>query len=181
MRAIYTDPGILQFLSALLGKPLHFTLTIEQARGLMDCPNKNVRVEFTFSDEEGKRTTPVAKGKKFDPKFNEDHSFTIKSVTQNDVTYLCKDAICFEVWGEIDDVEEADVAEAVSMELPPETFEFFVGYDLRVLGGGAKKYCPTKSDAAYAPGKVGVAHVIEPGKDLQLVFTISQADKHFKV
>ena len=98
----------------------------------MDCPNKNVRVEYTFSDEEGKRTTPFAMGKKFDPKFGERHTFTISKVTERDLIYLCKDAICFEVWGEIDDVEEADVAEAVAMELPPETFEFFLAHDFRL-------------------------------------------------
>ena len=113
-------------------KPHHFKLSIEQARGLMECPNRNVRIEYTFSNEEGKRSTPEAKGKKFDPKFNEEHLFTIKSVSDTDVTYLCKDAICFEVWGEIDDVEEADVTEAVAMELPPETFEFFLAHDFRL-------------------------------------------------
>ena len=102
----------------LLKKDHHFKLMIEQARGLMDCPNKNVKVMYSFSNEEGKRSTPEAKGKKFDPKFSEEHNFTLKSISETDVTYLCKDAICFEVWGEIDDVEEADVAEAVAMELP---------------------------------------------------------------
>ncbi len=81
----------------------------------MDCPNKNVRVEYTFSNEEGKRTTPPAQGKKFDPKFNEVYDFKLNGLSELDLTYLCKDAICFEVWGEIDDVEEADVAEAVAM------------------------------------------------------------------
>ena len=161
----------------LVGKDHHFKLTIEQARGLMDCPNKNVRIEYTFSNEEGKRSTGVCKGKKFDPKFNEEYNFTLTSMSEMELTYLCKDAICFEVWGEADDVEEADVAEAVAMELPPETFEFFLSHDLRT---GAK-LCPFKADVAYGKGQVGNAHVIDPSKALELVFSIAQADKHFKV
>jgi len=162
---------------SILGKPHHFRLTVEQARGLMDCPNRNVRVEYTFSDEGTKRTTPTAQGKKFDPKFNEVHDFTLPSVTEKELTYLCKDAICFEVWGEIDDVEEADVAEAVAMELPPETFEFFLAHDLRVHDG-AKPLCPFKDT-----GGSGSCHVVKPvePKVLELVFSIAQADKHFKV
>jgi len=158
----------------LLGKRIDFELTIEQARGLMDCPNKNVRVEYTFSDEEGTRTTPVCSGKKFDPKFNEKHSFNIPQLTERIMSYLCKDAICFEVWGEMDDVEETDVAEAVSMELPPETFEFFVSHDLRAADTGM--LCAYKD---Y--GSKNFGHAIAPLSHNALVLSIAQADKHFKV
>ena len=160
----------------MVGKAHHFRLTIEQARGLMDCPNKNVRVEYTFSDEEGKRTTPAAQGKKFDPKFHESHDFKIAKMTDKDLLYLQKDAICFEVWGEIDDVEEADVAEAVAMELPPETFEFFLAHDLRYHED--PPLCPFKKDL---PTSTKIGHVIDPSKIIEVVFSIAQADKHFKV
>ena len=80
----------------LMGKPHHFKLIIEQARGLMDCPNKDVQIEYSYSNEEGKRKTPKAKGKKFDPKFGEEHNFTLSAVTEQELVYLCKDAICFE-------------------------------------------------------------------------------------
>jgi len=164
---------------SLLGKDHFFKLTIEQARGLMDCPNKNVRVEYTFSNEEGKRSTPAAQGKKFDPKFHETHDFTIKNVAQQDLTYLCKDAIKFEVWGEIEDVDETDVAEAVAMELPPETFEFFLAHDVRKHQD--KPLCLYK-DIPEISGRKQMGHIIEPGTAaLELVFSVAQADKHFKV
>ena len=161
---------------SLVGQPLHFELHIEQARGLMDCPNKNTRIEYTFSDEEGKRTTPTCSGKKFDPKFGERHTFTIASVTQRDMLYLCKDAICFEVWGEIDDVEEADVAEAVAMELPPETFEFFLAHDLRASDSDAMCAFHAEMGPSKEPG-----FVVAPQTPYRLLFSCAQADKHFRV
>ena len=160
----------------LLDKELHFELHIEQARGLMDCPNKNTRIEYTFSDEDGKRTTPVCSGKKFDPKFGERHTFTISKVKGRDLIYLCKDAICFEVWGEIDDVEEADVAEAVAMELPPETFEFFLAHDFRLADSDAM--CTFEAD--IGPNK-SPGHIVAPQTAYRLLFSCAQADKHFKV
>ena len=161
---------------SMLGKPLHFELHIEQARGLMDCPNKNTRIEYTFSDEEGKRTTPTCSGKKFDPKFGEKFTFTIPKVSERDLTYLCKDAICFEMWGEIDDVEEADVAEAVAMELPPETFEFFLGHDFRAADSDAMCAFQTEVGPNKEP-----AHVLSLSTPYRLIFSVAQADKHFKV
>jgi len=162
---------------SLLNKPLHFTLTIEQARGLMDCPNKNVRVEYTFADEQGKRTTPAAQGKKFDPKFGESFNFAVPNVTTQELTYLCKDAIMFEIWGEVDDVEEQDVAEAIAMELPPETFEFFLAHDITPHENGASSSC--KLVPELLPSEPG--HEVPIGTALDMLFSVAQADKHFKV
>lgn len=43
---------------SMLGLPVRFKLIVVQARGLIDCPNKNVHVEFTFADEAAPRVTP---------------------------------------------------------------------------------------------------------------------------
>jgi len=171
---------------SLLGKRIDFEMTIESARGLMDCPNKNVRIEYTFSDEEGKRTTPPCQGKKFDPKFGEKHSFTLMKVEERHIAYLCKDAICFEVLGENEDVEETDVAEAISMELPPETFEFFLAHDIRCADSGDQVAFDAnlaKKEAAVVTKLNGIpaGHVIAQETHYTLDFSIAQADKHFKV
>jgi len=67
----------------------------------------------------------------------------------------------------------------VAMELPPETFEFFLGHDVRPTSTG--KLQPFQQDVPTKPGESTCCHVIEPGKALEIVFTIAQADKHFKV
>jgi len=168
---------------SLAGKPLNFELTIESARGLMECPNKNVRIEYTFSDEEGKRTTPTCQGKKFDPKFSEKHAFAIPKVEDRHIAYLCKDAICFEIWGESEDVEEGDVAEAISMELPPETFEFFLSHDFMISDSHDQcTFDMNLVDKKQVPsGGTTAGHILAQDTAFHLDFSIAQSDKHFKV
>jgi len=140
----------------------------------MESANKNVYIEYTFSDDEGMHKTGVASGKKFDPKFGEEHKFEV-TVTENMLRYLQKDAICFTVNGEADDVDEDDIAEATQMELPPETFEFFMSVDWQDSSSG--KGMPFNPDMDAA----------EPGFTLnqstahKLVFAIAQSDKNFKI
>lgn len=162
--------------AAMLDKPLNFTLLIEQARGLMDCANKDVRIFYTFSDEEGKRSTPPCKGKKFDPKFNETFNFQVMNCGEKMVEYLNKDAICFEVWAEAEEVPEGDVAEAISMELPPETFEFFLSHDVRKASDGAPCTFEEKVGPKNKPG-----HLVPQDSAHSLVFAVAQADKNFRV
>jgi len=170
--------------NSLLGKRLDFEMTIESCRGLMDCPNKNVSVEYMFKAEEGTRTTPPCSGKKFDPKFSEKHLFTLPKVEELHIAYLCKDAICFEVWGESEDVEETDVAEAISMELPPETFEFFLAHDVRLTESGYQcAFAPDlhKNKKTLPAGALAAGHSISQETHHVLDFSIAQTEKHFKV
>ena len=62
----------------------------------MEVANKNIYIEYTFSDDEGSHKTGVAAGKKFDPKFGEEHKFEVQ-VSENMLRYLQKDAIRFQV------------------------------------------------------------------------------------
>jgi len=63
------------------------------------------------------------------------------------------------------------------MELPPETFEFFLAHDIRKHTD--KPLCSFKK-IAEAENRWG--HVVEVGTtSLELVFSVAQADKHFKV
>jgi len=159
---------------AMLGKKLAFILRIEQARGLMETANKNCYIEYTFSDDEGTHKTGVANGKKFDPKFGEEHKFEV-TVSENMQRYLQKDAICFSVMGEADDVDEDDIAEATQMELPPETFEFFMSVDFADAASG--KGMPFDSD--MLDGEPG--YTLSQASGHKLVLAIAQSDKNFKI
>jgi len=159
---------------ALLNDKLYFVLRIEQARGLMEVANKNTYIEYTFSDDEGAHKTGVAQGKKFDPKFGEEHKFEVQ-VTDSMLRYLQKDAICFNVYGEADDVDEDDIAEATQMELPPETFEFFMSVDWQDSNSG--KGMPFNPDmTAEEPG-----YSLSQSTAHKLIFAIAQSDKNFKI
>eukprot|EP00327_Prymnesium_parvum_P006600 CAMPEP_0182806980 /NCGR_PEP_ID=MMETSP0006_2-20121128/5888_1 /TAXON_ID=97485 /ORGANISM="Prymnesium parvum, Strain Texoma1" /LENGTH=1608 /DNA_ID=CAMNT_0024932631 /DNA_START=18 /DNA_END=4844 /DNA_ORIENTATION=- len=159
---------------AILHKKLHFVLRIEQARGLMETANKNVYIEYLFSDQEGSHKTGVAQGKKFDPKFGEEHKFEFL-VSDTMMRYLQKDAICFQVYGEADDVDEDDIAEATQMELPPETFEFFMSVDFHDASSG--KGMPFVPD--MTPDEPG--YVLHQSSAHKLILAIAQSDKNFKI
>jgi len=63
------------------------------------------------------------------------------------------------------------------MELPPETFEFFLAHDIRTHS--TPPLCPFLTNLAIG-AKVG--HVINPTTPMhEIVFSIAQADKNFKV
>ena len=47
----------------LLGKSVAFTLKIDGARGLIDCPNKRVTVSYAFAGEDFVRKTPEGTGR----------------------------------------------------------------------------------------------------------------------
>ena len=79
-----------------------FELTIEAVRGLIDCANRNVHVEYTWADEGYARKTDCSAGKaKFDHALSGGkHQLSLPPLDETLVAYLCKDAICFEVYGE---------------------------------------------------------------------------------
>lgn len=66
----------------------------------METANKNVYIEYDFLDGKGGRKTGVASGKKFDPKFGEEHKFEL-TVGEPMLRYLQSSAICFKVFGEV--------------------------------------------------------------------------------
>ena len=165
---------------AILGQKLFFVLRIEQARGLMEAANKNVFIKYTFSDDEGEHTTGVAQGKKFDPKFGEDHKYDI-TVTDNMLRYLQKDAICFEVFGEADDVDEDDIAEATQMELPPETFEFFMSCDICDADSGKETPFVEGLDTTNEKSAEQVGYELGQSTAHKIVLAIAQSDKNFKI
>ena len=112
-------------------QPLHFVLRVEAARGLLDAANRNVFVRFNFSDDDTSHVTPRAEGKHAAPQFDFRHQLHMPVVSEQLLRYLQKDAICFDVWGEQDEVQDAERAGgAAAMELPPEVFEFFVSIDV---------------------------------------------------
>lgn len=74
----------------LLGSEVSFSLTLEAARGMIDCPNEQVHVEYWVAGEKGKRKTSEgtsAKGSKFEPKFGETHEITLPKLTEELVSY----------------------------------------------------------------------------------------------
>ena len=154
---------------ALIGTPPR-----AQARGLMEVANKNIYIEYTFSDDEGSHKTGIASGKKFDPKFGEEHKFEVQ-VSENMLRYIQKDAICFQVYGEYHDVDEDDIAEATQMELPPENFEFFMSVDWQDSNTG--------KGVPFVEGMMGEepGYVLAQSTAHKLIFAIAQSDKNFKI
>ena len=164
---------------ALLGKPLHFTIRVDSARGLMDVANKNAYVRYTFGDEPMARMTPKAAGANFSPQFNNEQKFTIAAVSADQLRYLQKDAVCFEFYAERDDVEEDDVMQAAELELPPEVFEFFVSIDAQENRVG-DLFAPAPLEPSLgSDGKHGFVLAQEcPHK---LVLSLSQSETNFHV
>jgi len=161
----------------LLGKPITFTLTVEGARDMIHCPNKNVQVDFSFADETSRRKTAVSVGRKPTHVFaGGEFELSLPPLDETHIAYLCKDALCFEVWGERDDVEEADVAEAVVFEQPPEEFQLFVAHDLTVADTG--EHCVFEQDC----GKKGEpGFVVAQETAHKLTLSLTQENKNFRV
>ena len=96
-------------------------------------------------------------------------ALSLPAVDEQLVAYLCKDALCFEVWGECDDVEETGVGEAVEFEVPPENFELFLAVDMKVADTG--EHCAFEADC----GKKGAAgFVVAQETAHKLTLAISQ-------
>jgi uncharacterized protein YaaQ len=114
---------------ALLGQELHFTLRIDGARGLIGDVTTDTFVRFNFSDEDAPRTSDVCEGRTTTPQYQFKESFDIAALSEKMLSYLTSDAICFEVWGQAEEVAEGQ-AKAATVEQPPEIFDFFVSIDL---------------------------------------------------
>ena len=159
----------------LLGKDVRFDLTIEAARGLLGCPSKNVRVEFSWANEEVKRKSTAADGgKKFEPRFGDTHELAIERVGEVQIAYLCKDAICFEVYGEPEDVAEEGVREAIEMEVPPEVFDAFLSYDVQLADG-------SQQVAFESDGKGAAVFTVAQGTGHRFAFAVAQENRNFRV
>ena len=145
----------------------------------MDVANKNAYVRYTFGDEPMARMTPKAAGANFSPQFNNEQKFTIAAVSADQLRYLQKDAVCFEVYAERDDVEEDDVMQAAELELPPEVFEFFVSIDAQENRVG-DLFAPAPLEPSLgSDGKHGFVLAQEcPHK---LVLSLSQSETNFHV
>ena len=155
---------------SLLGKKAAFTLKIEAARGLISCPNKKVRIEYTFAHENFMRKTGEGTGKKFEPRFDAVEELSLDCSSADEVAYLCKDAVCFSVHAEVDDVEEAE-AVAVEMEEPPSVFECFLAYDVRL--SAAAEQCAFDDDSK--------AHTVALDTPHTIAMTFGQENKNFRV
>jgi len=154
----------------LLKKEVRFELVIESARGLSDCPNKGVYIEFLFGEEDFKHKTQPGTGKKFEPKFGYTEELVIPMVRDVDLAYLCKDAICLSLFGEADDVVEAE-DNAMVMDVPPEVFDAFIAYDVRPASS-------TQSASFDAGVK---AHFVAQETPYTIVLGVGQENKNFKV
>jgi len=115
--------------SVLLGEPLHFTLRVDGARGLIGDVTEDTFVRFNFSDEDTPRTTDVCEGRTATPQYSFKENFDVEEMSQKMLDYLQSDAICFEVWGQAQEVAEGQ-AQATQVEQPPEIFDFFVALDI---------------------------------------------------
>ena len=170
----------------LLGRPLRFVLRIDGARGLVaEVPNRNVFVRYNFCDGEAARHTPMAEGKQPSPQFDYHENVEINEVTEPLLRYLQRDAICFDVWGEPDEVAEQAAAGGGSgavMEMPPETFEFFVGVDVHEATdelGEQFEHADLQVNMTV-DGKAGFH--LTASRARQIVVSIGQqADTHFRV
>jgi len=126
----YVDvPSVVADPNELLDKPLHFTLRIDGARGLIGDITEDTFVRFNFSDEDQPRTTDVCEGRTATPQYSFKENFDIENCSQKMIDYLMSDAICFEVWGQAEEVAEGQ-AQATQVEQPPEIFDFFVALDV---------------------------------------------------
>jgi len=89
----------------LLGQAVAFELTIVEARGLFNW--KKVVVMFYFGLEEFPHATPPATSTTGDPQWSQKYTLGWPDMlTQFEIDYLCKDAICLSVIAETDDVVE---------------------------------------------------------------------------
>jgi len=162
---------------SLVKKDVAFTLIVEKARGLLSCPNKEVYIEYYFGGEDFSRKTPIGTGKKFEPNFNYTDELSMTITGENEVAYLCKDAVCLSVFGKTDDVQEADNV-AVEMEVPPEVFDASVAYDVR----------PAHAELAKEGGGLSVAydagckaHVVAASAPHLLLLGVGQESRNFKI
>jgi len=115
--------------SALLGQPLHFTLRVDSARSLLSDNTVDTYVRFNFAEEDTPRLTDVCEGRATAPSFEFKEPFDIPKVDERMLKYLQSDALCFEVWGQGEEIAEG-TAEGAAIERPPEIFDFFVGVDI---------------------------------------------------
>jgi len=164
-----TKPTIDPF--SLIGQSAAFELLIDGARGMIDCPNKSVRVEYVWGSEDFSRKTPTGTGKKFEPSFGFSDELSLPApISDKEVAYLCKDALKMSVYGESEDVEEAEDTAAV-LEVPPEVFDAFLAYDVRAALA-AEQY-------AFDDGTK--AHVVPRETPLSIAVIIGQENKNFKI
>lgn len=92
---------------------------------------------------------------------------------------MCKDAIRFEVWGEIDDVEEMP-SEAVDVQRPPEVFDFTLAHDIHTIADGKRVAlaCPLELQLGYSARP---RHAAVRGERHTLLLSIDQADALYRV
>jgi len=102
-------------------------------------------------------------------------------VTDIMLRYLQKDAICFELFGEADDVDEDDIAEATQMELPPETFEFFMSVDMHDADSGKALPFSTELDPKNEAPAEQCGYVVGQSSATKIILAIAQSDKNFKI
>ncbi|KAJ1634994.1 hypothetical protein T492DRAFT_969533, partial [Pavlovales sp. CCMP2436] len=114
---------------SMLGEELHFTLRIDGARKLIGDVTTDTFVCYTFSDEERARMSDICEGRTTAPSYSYKEAFDVQKLSTKMLAYFTLDAICFEVWGQAEEVAEG-IAKAAAIEQPPEIFDFFVSIDI---------------------------------------------------
>ena len=139
----------------------------------MECPNKNVFAEFVWAKEEFSRkvsTEEGAKKGKMAHKFIGTTTYTLDlpALTDTTITYLCKDAIRFDVFGEYDDVDEPE-GEMASLQMPPELFNLATTHTFSVTSSG--KDCNTSGFRTHAATAIRAAaaavHLVQATRTLR--------------
>jgi len=166
---------------ATLGEELHFTLRIDGARGLIGDVTTDTFVRFNFSDEETPRTSDVCEGRTTTPQYQFKEAFDVEALSEKMLAYLTTDAICFEVWGQAEEVAEG-IAKAAAIEQPPEIFDFFVSIDIHEATGEVRT--GSWIEAAWEKGMTRdgkPALYVTQNRARRIVIAVSQQQSLFMV